>query len=270
LKKITAILLLTASLFASWCVNCGKPLSKIHPTLKLENGQIREYCSKACKAEDIKKYGLKSDENLSTVDISAHKRYLTNLKKKKLYHMGKKIFQDRCKKVEDLDMYLDISDLEDDLKKNYCHDISDTRTWYVALYLWDKFHHSLIEENHNHIKVTKDEKCPVCGMFVYKYPRWAAQIWFKDKKHYSFDGVKDLTKYFRANKEQQKEIEKILVTDYYKQTAIDGLKAYYVIGSDVYGPMGEEAIPFEDEDDAKNFLKDHRGKKILKFKEVKF
>jgi len=264
------LLLLALPMLASWCVNCGKPLPKHHFQLKLPNGKIREYCSKACKAEDIKRYGLKSDENLSDADIKAHKKYLQNIKKKKLYDMGKKIYKDRCQKVEDLDLYLDISDLEYDLQKTYCKNLNDTRTWYVALYLWDKFHHSLVEENKNTIKVSKDEKCPVCGMFVYKYPRWAAQIWFKNGKHLSFDGVKDLTKYYHTHKNLHNSIDKILVTDYYKQVAIDGYKAFYVIGSDIYGPMGEEAIPFKDKEEAEDFLKDHRGQKILKFEEVRF
>jgi len=261
------ILLLTLPIFASWCVNCGKPLQKTHYQLKLPNGKIREYCSKACKKEDIQRYGLKSDENLSNIDIKSHKKYLQNIKKKKLYAMGEKIFKDRCQKVEDLDLYLDISDLETDLQKRYCKNLSDTRVWYVALYLWDKAHHSLVEDSKDSIKVSKDEKCPVCGMFVYKYPRWAAQIFLPDNSHLSFDGVKDMTKYLNSHKVA---IKKILVTDYYTQKAIDGKKAFYVIGSDVYGPMGEEAIPFENIDDAKSFLKDHRGKKILKLKEIRF
>ena len=59
-------------------------------------------------------------------------------------------------------------------------------------------------------------------------------------------------------------ITKILVTDYYSQKAIDGTKAYYVIRSDVYGPMGHEFIPFASMEDAKTFKKrpfrqkDHR------------
>ena len=32
-------------------------------------------------------------------------------------------------------------------------------------------------------------------------------------------------------------------------------KAFYVIGSNVYGPMGEELIPFKNEDEAKKFMK---------------
>ncbi|MBP1740571.1 MAG: NosL family protein, partial [Deltaproteobacteria bacterium] len=56
--------------------------------------------------------------------------------------------------------------------------------------------------------------------------------------------------------------------DYYSLSLIDGFKAYYVSGSDIYGPMGREFIPFEKEGDAREFLKDHRGKAILQFQDV--
>jgi nitrous oxide reductase accessory protein NosL len=49
---------------------------------------------------------------------------------------------------------------------------------------------------------------------------------------------------------------------------IDGYHAYYVTGSDVYGPMGKELIPLEKETDAKEFMKDHKGQSILRFKDV--
>ena len=49
---------------------------------------------------------------------------------------------------------------------------------------------------------------------------------------------------------------------------IDATKAFYVIKSDVFGPMGHELIPFESEADAKAFKKDHFGLKVLSFKEL--
>jgi nitrous oxide reductase accessory protein NosL len=67
----------------------------------------------------------------------------------------------------------------------------------------------------------------------------------------------------------RKKITKILVTDYYTQKAIDGRKAFYVIRSNIYGPMGHELIPFEKEVDAKNFKEDHKGKKVIKFEDIK-
>ena len=72
-------------------------------------------------------------------------------------------------------------------------------------------------------------------------------------------------KYEKAKRER---ISKILVTDYYSQKAIDARVAFYVIGSDIYGPMGDELIPFINEEEAKTFYKDHYAKKILKFSEI--
>ena len=59
-----------------------------------------------------------------------------------------------------------------------------------------------------------------------------------------------------------------MVTDYYTQKAIDGTKAFYVIRSNIYGPMGHELIPFNSKDDAKTFMRDHFGTKILEFDEI--
>ena len=76
----------------------------------------------------------------------------------------------------------------------------------------------------------------------------------------------DLKKYNPSKK--QTDIETLQVTDYYDLTPVNGYEAFYVLGSDVYGPMGRELIPFAKEEAAKEFLKDHKGKSIVKFKEV--
>jgi nitrous oxide reductase accessory protein NosL len=117
------------------------------------------------------------------------------------------------------------------------------------------------------------DKCPVCGMLVAGFANWASTIVFKDGSHIFFDGPKDMFKYLldlkRYNSSKQPgDIEAIFVTDYYKVVSIDGRKAWYVVGSDVLGPMGDEIVPMEKESDARAFMKDHKGKKILTFQEV--
>ena len=117
------------------------------------------------------------------------------------------------------------------------------------------------------------DKCPVCGMFVSKYPEWIAQVRFKDGTCFFFDGVKDMFKFLAqpgkySPGREAKDISDIHVTDYYSLESIDGRAAFYVIGGDVYGPMGKELIPFLREEDAKEFLRDHAGKRVLKFQEV--
>ena len=117
------------------------------------------------------------------------------------------------------------------------------------------------------------DKCPVCGMFVAKYPDWVAEILFADQHVVFFDGAKDLFKYyFKMQKYDSKrtraEIVAIYVTEYYDLKLIDAKEAYYVIGSDVYGPMGHELIPLVTEDDVREFMQDHKGKQIVRFHEV--
>jgi copper chaperone NosL len=117
------------------------------------------------------------------------------------------------------------------------------------------------------------DKCPVCGMFVAKYPDFLAQVIYRDGAYALFDGAKDLFKYLLnlrayAPTRQLSEIGALYVTDYYSLTPIDGKAAWYVLGSDVYGPMGRELIPFGSEAEAKGFLADHKGKRLLRFGEV--
>jgi nitrous oxide reductase accessory protein NosL len=120
---------------------------------------------------------------------------------------------------------------------------------------------------------TAKDKCPVCGMFVAKYPDFLAQVIYKDGAYAVFDGAKDMFKYLvnlrtYAPSRQPSDIGAIYVTDYYSLTPVDGKAAWYVIGSDVFGPMGRELIPFGSEAEAKEFLVDHKGKRLLRFVEV--
>jgi len=119
---------------------------------------------------------------------------------------------------------------------------------------------------------TKD-KCPVCGMFVSKYPDWVASVTFKDSTVLFFDGAKDFFTYYLNMQKFTPDrnlasISAVTVKDYYTLKPIDARKASFVIGSDVYGPMGKELVPFEKTADALAFLKDHQGKKILRFGDI--
>jgi copper chaperone NosL len=136
------------------------------------------------------------------------------------------------------------------------------------------FQSPLVESGENgYTKPAEQDKCPVCGMFVAKYPDWIAEVRFQDGGYAVFDGPKDLFKYLAdlkryAPDRRQEDLKAIYVMDYYTVRPIDGATAFYVTGSDVYGPMGAEFIPFEKETDAREFLKDHGGKRILRFKDI--
>ena len=122
-------------------------------------------------------------------------------------------------------------------------------------------------------KAGPNDKCPVCGMFVAKYPDFAAQVQFRDGSTVHFDGAKDMFTYYLnlsryAPGKKPADITAVFVTSYYDVKMVDGRTAFYVVGSTVYGPMGRELIPFARESEARDFLKDHKGKSIIRFRDV--
>ena len=117
------------------------------------------------------------------------------------------------------------------------------------------------------------DTCPVCGMFVAKYPEWVGTVRYKDGHAHHFDGAKDLFKYLLdlpkwAPDHRLEDINAIGVTEYYGLTLIDARQAFYVTGSDVLGPMGHELIPLASRADAEEFMRDHEGRVILQFDQV--
>jgi len=116
-------------------------------------------------------------------------------------------------------------------------------------------------------------KCPVCGMFVAKYPDWTASITFRDSITVYFDGPKDLFTFYLdpgryAPAKKQADIADIRVKDYYSLAIVDGRRALYVMGSNVLGPMGKELVPFAGKEDAGGFMRDHRGVRVLRFNDI--
>jgi nitrous oxide reductase accessory protein NosL len=123
------------------------------------------------------------------------------------------------------------------------------------------------------VVVKKTDKCPVCGMFVAGYKNWIAEIIFNDGTYAVFDGPKDMFRYYlnvqKYNPSKTAaDISNIYVTEYYTTGMVDARKVFFVQGSDVNGPMGPELIPLATEAAAKDFMKDHKGSRILKFSEV--
>lgn len=254
------------------------------------NGSLSRVSKLAFKTQKdaqkfIKKYKGKIVDfheamKLAKESLSKDNDMLLKKKKKRIYPRGKRIFEKVCQKdLIDPTTYIEINELKQDIvDQKLCKPLKEKDLQAVALYIWEVKRFGDLNIIEDKVQVKEDEKCPVCGMYTYKYPRWAAQIFYENgaqKQHWSFDGVKDMMKFYFdplrwgnyaiAKKEN---IVKILVTDYYSQKGIDGTKAYYVIRSDIYGPMGHELIPFESLSDAETFKKDHFGKKIIEFKDI--
>ena len=217
---------------------------------KTHGGEIKNYQ----ETLEIAKNALKDDNAERKMKMQ-----------KMAYPMGEKVYKSKCKEIN-LSEFDDVKSLKAEIYAK-CEGIIEKEAQPVLRYLWDTQKNGELEK----IVVKEDDKCPVCGMFVHKHSHWAAKVYFENGEYAAFDGVKDMMKFiFEPQKYGQKEpkIAKIQVSDYYTQNAIDAKSAFFVVGSDALGPMGNELIPFGDEDSAKSFKMDHKGEAILKFDEI--
>ena len=121
--------------------------------------------------------------------------------------------------------------------------------------------------------VPENARCTVCGMFVAKYPNWLARVHYDTPdKTLFFDGVKDMMVFYfspeKYGSTSRETIKEMYVRDYYTLKWLRAEEAYFVAGSNVYGPMGHELVPFQSKEAAEAFSKDHHGQKILAFHEI--
>ncbi len=191
-------------------------------------------------------------------------------KRSKMAEKGAKIFSTMCSDA-DLPQFSSIAEAKTHLASSgACGELNDGQYQAVAIYLMSGAGgHAAASP----IKVPEKAKCPVCGMFVAKYPNWVGEIKTTDGQYYYFDGVKDMMKfYFEPDRYHVKlaadQMATIRVSDYYNLGPMDAHKAWYVIGSNVYGPMGDELIPFRTKEEAETFSKDHFGKSIVSFDKI--
>jgi len=112
--------------------------------------------------------------------------------------------------------------------------------------------------------IPENVSCGKCGMYPAKYPRWQSQIIFKDGSMTPFDGCKCMFNFLFAVGEYDKmhsrdDVSVAWVKDFNSGMWINAEDAYYVVGSNLMGPMGKELIPFADQGAAMKFHQEQGG-----------
>jgi nitrous oxide reductase accessory protein NosL len=185
----------------------------------------------------------------------------------KLSNKGEKIVKTLCDATKLPSPKGSIDQLIEKIKATKsCPNLSKSKLKAVAYYVSN----GSMKLTNKHLLVPSEAKCPVCGMFVGKYPKWAAFMVVDGKKYY-FDGVKDMMKYYIFDGNfpyNRSSISKMSVSDYYTLEEVPAKEAIYVLGSNVFGPMGNELIPFKSKKSAQTFMQEHNGKAILMFDEI--
>ena len=121
--------------------------------------------------------------------------------------------------------------------------------------------------------IPADARCPVCGMYPARFPRWAAQIVFKDGASHFLDSPVDLFVFLQgidrySRRYAMKDIATSYVNDFETGQWIEMHHAFYVHGSNVAGPMRNADLPaFSSRKLADAFARS-RGGKVLTFRQV--
>lgn len=125
------------------------------------------------------------------------------------------------------------------------------------------------------IKFTKDDRCLIRQVMVYKEPRWVAKVvTIQDKPVYlsspksMFEYIFNAPRWPRLGALNINDMKSIKVTDFKTLEAIDAKTAYYVYGSNQTSPGGDDLVPFASKSDAEAYMKSNNGKRILRFSEI--
>lgn len=121
----------------------------------------------------------------------------------------------------------------------------------------------------------KNTTCLVRHLKVYKEPKWIAKIKVRNGKTVYFSSPKSMFEfYFRPGKwhevgvKSERDFSEIVVTDYATLKPINAETAYYVYGSSVTSPGGDDLVPFATKEAADSFAKVHNGHRVMPFDKV--
>ncbi|MCK9490982.1 MAG: nitrous oxide reductase accessory protein NosL [Sulfurimonas sp.] len=122
---------------------------------------------------------------------------------------------------------------------------------------------------------TKDTEGLVKGMKVHKAPNWVAKIELTNGKKVFFVSPKAMIefyhhpgKWFDVGVKSEDDMKDVIVTDFTTLKPINARGAFYVYGSNMVSPIGDDLPAFATYDAAADYSKKHNGKRILNFKEI--
>ena len=114
------------------------------------------------------------------------------------------------------------------------------------------------------MQVSPEDRCPVCGMKVIRYPKFSSAIQLHDKSTYYFCGTGCMIRsWMHPEIYLGKSIDRLkrpVVKEYFTGQEVDARDVIFVSGSDIIGPMGPALVPVMDEHSLKAFKKRHGGK----------
>ncbi|MFN2339217.1 MAG: nitrous oxide reductase accessory protein NosL [Gammaproteobacteria bacterium] len=121
--------------------------------------------------------------------------------------------------------------------------------------------------------VPAEARCPVCGMYPARYPRWAAQLIFKDGKAVFFDSPLELFRFLLDmghyhDAHGPDDVARAYVSDAGDGRWVSIVEAHFVEGSGLLGPMRNPDLPaFAELEAAETFVAE-RGGRLIRMEQV--
>jgi copper chaperone NosL len=105
----------------------------------------------------------------------------------------------------------------------------------------------------------QNARCELCGMRIEPDSGWRS-----GGASLRFDSPKCLFRY----RHERGEVREPWMIEYYTQRRRPAEGLFYVIGSDLEGPMGRDLVPVEGREAAERLRRDHHGDRVLSYAEV--
>jgi len=119
--------------------------------------------------------------------------------------------------------------------------------------------------------IDPNKRCPLCKMYPARYPKFNCQIVFKDGSYEAFDSTIGLLVYLHfpdKTGKTLKPITGIYFKDYLKGGWLEADQTFFVVGSEIRGPMGIQFLPVDSEQAAADLKNQAQGKEVVHYKNL--
>ncbi len=129
-------------------------------------------------------------------------------------------------------------------------------------------------KKHGPVAIKPGDVCHLCGMLILKYPGPKGELYDRNGHVYKFGSTRDMFSWY-LQPENRNNTEEIYVHDMGRASwkkpndkyLIPARSAWYVVGSDMNGAMGQTLVSFKQKADAQIFILKHGGR-LLPFKDI--
>ncbi|MCP3890839.1 MAG: hypothetical protein GY702_18495 [Desulfobulbaceae bacterium] len=120
-------------------------------------------------------------------------------------------------------------------------------------------------------KIDAHKECPLCGMYPARYPDFQCQVLFEDGSYEAFDSAIGMLIYLLFQEKtdpKESAIDLLYFKDYNKKSWIEANNTWFVVGSEIMGPMGVEFLPVDSKQAAEKLKIQEKGQEIIHYKNI--